>query len=244
MKDENVYLAYKEQQNKNINLLDKEKILLSQKFSCEILLVTLASGEKCVYHYHKNRKYRYYDPFTTGKSKGQDDLELEFRNQVRCFQTCFIDDVKKGGFRYPDNLNKQDIIDDIKKWNKFAEMGFRDVLCKTYQKLITLLEGEKKIDVDINKNPIFDNLDIINKGIFKGLNKNEISNLIEAAIDSSNYAFNLENKFKSEIKKRDHTIEAKLYQDNLYQKKVVSYKEIIIEKEKEKEETKKSSKCC
>ena len=41
-------------------------------------------------------------------------LELEFRNQLRCFQACFIDDVENGGFRYPDNLKKQDIIEDIK----------------------------------------------------------------------------------------------------------------------------------
>ena len=37
--------------------------LLSQRFSCEILFDLLSSGEKCVYHNHKDRKYRYYDPY-------------------------------------------------------------------------------------------------------------------------------------------------------------------------------------
>ena len=87
--------------------------LMNQRFSCETLFNLLSSGEKCIYHYHKDRKYRYYDPLKTAKSKDQDELELEFRNQVRCFQARFIDDVKNGGFRFPDNLNKQDIIQDV-----------------------------------------------------------------------------------------------------------------------------------
>ena len=78
----------------NYNLIpmeidNKEKLtmeqFLSQRFSCEILFNLLASGEKCVFGAHKERKYRYYDPLYTAKSKGQDDLEMEFRNQLRCF---------------------------------------------------------------------------------------------------------------------------------------------------------------
>ena len=62
MKDENIYLEYKVPQNHNIKLLDKEKKYLSQKFSFEIMLIALASGKKCVFHSHKDKKYRYYDP--------------------------------------------------------------------------------------------------------------------------------------------------------------------------------------
>ena len=40
--------------------------LLSQRFSYEILFNLLSSGEKCIHH-HKDRKYRYYDPFMTAK---------------------------------------------------------------------------------------------------------------------------------------------------------------------------------
>jgi len=33
-----------------------------------------SSGEKCIHHSHKDRKYRYYDPLSTAKTKSQDDL--------------------------------------------------------------------------------------------------------------------------------------------------------------------------
>ena len=59
---------------KNEGLLKQQRIqkpsmaqLLSQRFSCEILFNLLSSGEKCIYHHHKDRKYRYYDPFMTAK---------------------------------------------------------------------------------------------------------------------------------------------------------------------------------
>ncbi len=187
--------------------------LMSQRFSCEILFNLLASGEKCIYQSHKDRKYRYYDPYTTANIKSQDELELEFRNQVRCFQGCFIDDVEKGGFRYPDNLNKQTIIEDIKKWMSFAEMGGRDILYKTYQKLITLLEEEKQIVVDQIKRAGVQDNDIINSGIFKGVHKKETGNFINAGMLSSKNAFELESKIKQDYEKGDYSIKANLYRD-------------------------------
>ena len=142
-----IFLAQQQQQLQTPTMAQ----LLSQRFSCELLFNLLSSGEKCAFHFHPDRKYRYYDPFCTAKSKGQDDLELEFRNQVRCFQACFIDDIENGGFRYPDNLNKNDIIEDVKKWMKYAQKGKRDVLYNTYVKFIKLLEDEKKIEVNTVK---------------------------------------------------------------------------------------------
>ena len=165
MKEEKDYLKFQGQKEDNPNM----KYYQSQGFSCEVLFNLLSSGEKCIHHSHKDRKYRYYDPLSTAKTKSQDDLELEFRNQLRCFQACFIDDVENGGFRYPDNLNRQDIIDDIKGWMKYAQMGNRDILYKTYEKLISLLENEKKIIVDKIKKSKNDDPYVINKGIFKGI---------------------------------------------------------------------------
>ena len=46
--------------------------LINQRLSCETLFNLLSSGEKCIYHWHKDRKYRYYDPLNTGKNKNQD----------------------------------------------------------------------------------------------------------------------------------------------------------------------------
>ena len=187
--------------------------LLSQRFSCEILFNLLSSGEKCIFHSHKDRKYRYYDPFCTAKSKAQDDLELEFRNQVRCFQACFIDDIENGGFRYPDNLKKNDIIEDIKKWMKYAKMGKRDTLYNTYQKFITLLEGEKaivvdKINISNNSAP-----DVIKKGIFQGVHKKEVGNFLDSGMAGSKLAFEMEDKIKKDYERGDYSINAMLYED-------------------------------
>ena len=207
--------------------------LLSQRFSCEVLFNLLSSGEKCIHHSHKDRKYRFYDPLSTAKTKNQDDLELEFRNQLRCFQACFIDDVENGGFRYPDNLNRQDIIDDIKGWMKFAQIGNRDILYKTYEKLISLLENEKKIYVDKIKKSKNDDPNVINKGIFKGVHKNETSNFINAGMISSKLAFEIESKIKQEYEKGDYSIKANLYSDPPKQKNILNK---IGEKFKEYEE--------
>ena len=194
--------------------------LLSQRFSCELLFNLLSSGEKCIHHYHKERKYRYYDPFTTAKTKNQDELELEFRNQVRCFQACFIDDVENGGFRYPDNLNRQAIIEDIQGWMEFAEMGGRKILYQTYQKLILLLQEEKQIVVDSIKLKGENDPNVIQKGIFKGVNKKETSNFINAGMISSKTAFEMESKIKKDYEKGDYSIKANLYTDPPKQKNI------------------------
>ena len=187
--------------------------LLSQRFTCEILFNLLSSGEKCIFHNHKDRKYRYYDPFTTAKCKTQDDLELEFRNQLRCFQACFIDDIENKRFRYPDNLNKKDIIDDVKKWMKYAKMGKRDILYKTYEKFILLLEEETSIVVDkIKTNKNYD-IDIITKGIFEGVHKKEVGNFINSALICNKLAFEMEDHFKEDYEKGETSIKALLYQD-------------------------------
>ena len=221
MKNENDnYLEFKGQQIQNENKLNMSQ-LLSQRFSCEILYNLLASGEKCIYHYHKDRKYRYYDPFMTAKSKSQDDLELEFRNQVRCFQACFIDDVENGGFRYPDNLNKKDIIDDVKKWMHYAKIGKRDILYKTYEKFIKLLEEEKKIIVDKIKTTKNYDTNTINKGIFEGVHKKEIGNFINAGMAGSKIAFDMEANIKKDYEKGDYSIKAMLYQDPPKEKSLI-----------------------
>ena len=243
MQDDNNYMEFKGLQNNIKNRADKEN-LLSQRFSCEILFNLLSSGEKCIHHYHKDRKYRYYDPFTTAKSKSQEELELEFRNQVRCFQACFIDDVENGGFRYPDNLNKQVIIEDIKGWMKYADMGGRDILYQTYQKLILLLEQEKEIIVDIAQTIVYDNnnSDFINKGIFEGIHKKEFPNFIKLSIFGSNLSFEMESNIKQNYDKGDYTAKAILYQDNPYEKNKKDNNSIKLSAQKVKSND--SNKCC
>ena len=87
--------------------------LLNQRFSCEILLNLLSSGERCIYHNHKDRKYRFYTSLK--KAITQEDLELQFINRANYFQSHFIDVCEHGEFRYPDNLSKKEIEDNIRK---------------------------------------------------------------------------------------------------------------------------------
>ena len=204
-----IFLAQQQQQLQTPTMAQ----LLSQRFSCELLFNLLSSGEKCIFQYHKDRKYRYYDPLYSAKSKKQDDLELEFRNQVRCFQACFIDDIKNGGFRYPDNLNKNDIIEDVKKWMKYAQKGKRDVLYNTYVKFIKLLEDEKKIEVDTVKTSKNYGPDVIKKGIFKGVHKNEVGNFINSGMAGSKLAFEMEDAIRKDYQRGDYSINAMLYKD-------------------------------
>ena len=238
----------------NYNLIpmeidNKEKLtmeqFLSQRFSCEILFNLLASGEKCVFGAHKERKYRYYDPLYTAKSKGQDDLEMEFRNQLRCFLPCFIDDIKNGGFRYPDNLNKADIIEDIQKWMKYAKFGNRNILYNTYEKFIILLKEEKNIIID-NINKIKkDDINIMCKGICEGMYKEEIIDYINSGLKCNKLAFELEEQFKKDYEKGDYSIKAMLYKDPLpYEETTDIIKTIKIKREKEKPKSSTSNKCC
>ena len=247
MKGENNYIKINDQPEKNVSIqyISERDYYISQRFSCELLFNLLSSGEKCIHHYHKERKYRYYDPLTTAKTKNQDELELEFRNQLRCFQACFIDDIENGGFRYPDNLNRQAIIEDVKGWMKYAKMGYRDILYQTYEKFITLLEKEKQIIIEKviivkeNNEPF-----IMNKGIFEGIYQHEISNFIESSIAGSNAAFEMENKIKYDYEKGEKLINAILYQDSPKQINEVTQKSIRLLKQQQHKESNKSSTCC
>ena len=217
---------------------------LSQRFSCEILFNLLSSGEKCIHHYHPKRKYRYYDPFTTAKTKEQDDLELEFRNQVRCFQACFIDDIENGGFKFPENLTKKEIIDDVKSWMKFAQMGKRDMLYKTYEKFILLLEVEKEIIVDKIDTPKIYGPNIIKKGILDGVHKKEIESFIDFGLICNKAAFEMEESIKKDYEKGDYSIKAKLNCNPPIMEKIEK-KEIEVKLKEEKPNNSKNSyNCC
>ena len=236
MKEYNYNLICKDMEIENQDKITMAQFL-SQKFSCEILFLLLSSGEKCIFQYHKDRKYRYYDPFCTAKSKGQDDLELEFRNQVRCFQACFIDDIENGGFRYPDNLNKNDIIEDVKKWMKYAKMGNRNGLYNIYEKFIKLLEEEKEIIFDKMDKKKSNDINIMNKGICEGIHKKEIINYINTGLKCNKLAFEMEEQIRKDYEKGDYSIKAILYKDPLpYEEIEVNPSTIHLKKEYEQEQ--------
>ena len=186
------------------------KQLLNQRFSCEVLFNFLSSGEKCIYWNDKNRKYRYYDPLNTSVYKNQQELEIEFRNQVRCFQACFLDDCENnGGFRYPDNLNKKEIIEDLYKWKEIAKKRNNQLLYETYKKCIKLFSGEKiivdKINIE-NKN---------NNNYNRNYKEpdNKIKDLLNSAMICNQQSYDMEDIIKNDYKNGNYAIIAQLYTD-------------------------------
>lgn len=184
--------------------------LLSQRFSCEVLFNLLSSGEKCVKYNNKKRKYRYYDPYNTSNYKNQEELEVEFRNQLRCFQACFLDDCKdNGGFRYPDNLDKQTIMFDINMWMEIAQKKERSLLYESYQKFLKLLEGEKII-VDKIYIQETESKDKSIKVNCKEKVNHKIRDLLNSAMLSIKQSYDMENIIKNDYKNGIYSINAKL----------------------------------
>jgi hypothetical protein len=186
--------------------------LLSQRLSCEVLYNLLSSGEKCIFQNDKNRKYRYYDPMHSSKYKNQEELGIEFRNQVRCFQACFLDDCQNnGGFRYPDNLDKKDIIEDINSWKEIAKKRNDQLLYETYKKFLKLLEGEKiivdKIKIENQSGNSFPN----EKN--SKIPNNKIKDLLNAAMLSNQQSYEMEDMIKKDYQNGNYSIIAKLYCD-------------------------------
>jgi hypothetical protein len=184
------------------------KQLLNQRFSCEVLFNLLSSGEKCIYKDSKERKYRYYDPLKTSRYKNQQELEIEFRNQVRCFQACFLDDCENnGGFRYPDNLDKKEIIEDLYKWKEMAKKLNYQLLYDIYSKCIKLLGGEKII---VDKIKVENSVKNTNYKKSKEPDYN-LKDLMNSAMMCNQQSYDMEDMIKNDYKNGNYSIIAKLY---------------------------------
>ena len=184
--------------------------LLSQRLSCEVLFNLLSSGEKCIYGSNKNRKYRYYDPLMTANYKIQEEREIEFRNQIRCFQACFLDDCENnGGFRYPDNLDKKEIMEDVYIWMNIAKKNNKTLLYETYKKFLKLLGGEKIIVDKIKiQEPNKNNKET--KATNKGKCDEKIKDLLNAAMLSNKQSYEMEEKIMKDYKNGNFSIIAKI----------------------------------
>ena len=99
---------------------------------------------------------------------------------------------------------------------KYANIGKRDLLYKTYEKLISLLEEENKIIVDKIKTTINYGPNVITKGIFEGVHKSEIGNFINCGLKCNKTAFELEDGIKKDYGKEDYSIKAILHKIYTY----------------------------
>ena len=96
---------------------------------------------------------------------------------------------------------------------KYAKMGNRNILYNTYEKFIILLEEEKKIIVDTIKTSKNYDSNTIDKGIFKGVKKNEVGNFLNAGMVGNKLAVDIEDKIKKDYQNGDYSIKAMLYMD-------------------------------
>ena len=80
----------------------------------------------------------------SSKYKNQEQLGIEFRNKIRCFQACFLNDWQNnGGFRYPDNSDKKNIIEDINSWKEIVKKRNDQLLYERIKKFYDFLKVKK-----------------------------------------------------------------------------------------------------
>ena len=188
--------------------------LLSQKFSCETMMKFLSAAEKCVDVDYKigGGKYRFYDKFNSASFKNQEQLERELRNELRCFQPCFLTDVEEGGYRYPDNLNREQIENDIINYIKIAKRQGKRNVENTLKSFLDLLKYEKQIQIEIVKNNKSSKKSSKN-GICGDMSNSDANQLMEDAMKMNHETFEMEKKFIDDYNKGDTSLKVQLFKD-------------------------------
>ena len=90
--------------------------------------------------YRFRKKYDGYNPKSVQDKKNIDQLITQIRLQSKSFHNLYDEccDKNGGNYWYPDNLSKEDIISDIKKWKKLVAPDYKVY----YDNIINILEGE------------------------------------------------------------------------------------------------------
>ena len=87
------------------------------------------------------KKYDGYNPKSVQDKKDLDQLIIQLRIQSKAFHNMyqeFTDDGKE--YWFPDNLSREEIIEDIKKWRVKVRADIRQY----YDNIIYILEGEEE----------------------------------------------------------------------------------------------------
>ena len=176
------------------------------------MMCFLSAAEKCVDLNNKNRKYRFYDKYNSGSYKNQEQLERELRNELRCFQPCFLADIEEGCFRYPDNLTREEIEKDIKNYIKIAKYQNNSSVGKTLKSFLDLLRNEKQIQVEIVSNNK-SSKKIPDNGICGGMSDVEAKQLMENAMKMNHETYMMEDKIINDYNKGDFSLKVELNKD-------------------------------
>lgn len=113
-----------------------------QDFSNDTMGNLLSSAESYAIRngYNGKRKYGYYDPYNTGNYKNEKDLRLELMFQIECFNMSYKDYIKRHEkYHFPKNLKKEEIIEDLTKWEKYIPPNDK----KLYENIMSILLDDK-----------------------------------------------------------------------------------------------------
>ena len=103
--------------------LDKQTLaqLQHQRSVCETLFSTLSSAEKVALGMSKLKEYGSYDNLNTASKKNQKQLENELASKLYYLQGALqAYRIQHGEFLFPEGLPKEEILQDITKWETCA----------------------------------------------------------------------------------------------------------------------------
>ena len=87
------------------------------------------------------KKYDGYNPKSVQDKKNIDQLITQIRIQSKSFQNLYEECCDKyGDYWFPDNLNREEIINDISFWKKLVDPKYKVY----YDNIIHILEGEEE----------------------------------------------------------------------------------------------------
>lgn len=122
--------------------LDKQKLLQlqHQRNVCETIFTTISSAEKVALKLSKSKEYNSYDPMNSASYKNENQLQNELASKlVYCQAGLTAFKIQHGDFIFPDKNIKQEMINDIKKWEILVKN--KPKALESYELLIQLIEG-------------------------------------------------------------------------------------------------------
>lgn len=122
--------------------LSKQKLLQlqHQRNICETIFTTMSSAEKVALKLSKSKEYSSYDPMNSASYKNEIQLQNELASKlVYCQGGLIAFKTQHGDFIFPDKNIKQEMINDIKKWEILVKN--KPKALESYQLLIQLIEG-------------------------------------------------------------------------------------------------------
>ena len=122
------------QEQSNMNLLDN-------------MMNAISSAEKLVYGTNPDKKYGYYDVKNSAAWKTIPELKAECIILKEIIQTSIKNFINKynSDFKFPTNLTKDEIINDLKRFREIAKIQFPNnpKIIRYYSDMINLIQGLK-----------------------------------------------------------------------------------------------------